>query len=150
MASRTEPNEPGQNRNELETPMTTDDDSSAIRVFRDAEVAWFSPPADAGIPGAMAAAVQRKIVTAGPTGGHVTVNEMPAQHVVLPHRHDCDEVIYVLGGHIMISGDDTLTAGDALVIPAQTTYGFRVGDEGVRFLLIRPREASMTMGVQPS
>jgi quercetin dioxygenase-like cupin family protein len=127
--------------------MPSHDDSPAIRVFHDDEVAWFSPPpADASIPVAMAAAVQRKVVTAGPTGGHITVNVMPARHVVLPHQHDCEEVIYVLDGRITLSvDDDTLSAGDAVVIPARTTYGFHVGDEGVRFLLIRPREAAMVM-----
>ena len=133
----------------VETTMSRDDDKAAIRIFHDDEVAWFSPPADANIPAALAAAVQRKIVTAGPIGGHVTVNAMPAEHVVLPHQHDCDEVIYILDGEITVGGaDDALSAGDALVIPARTTYGFRVGQEGVRFLLIRPREASMTMDVE--
>jgi mannose-6-phosphate isomerase-like protein (cupin superfamily) len=131
--------------------MPANDDTRALRVFHDDRVAWFSPPpADASIPVAMAAAVQRKVVTAGPIGGHITVNVMPAQHVVLPHRHDCDEVIYVLDGLITLDSDDeTLSPGDAVVIPALTTYGFRVGDEGVRFLLIRPREAAMAMASSP-
>ena len=127
--------------------MPIDEHSGAIRIFHDSNETWFSPaPADASIPVAMAAAVQRKIVTAGPTGGHVTVNVMPPEHVVLPHAHDCDEVIYILEGHItMGAGGDTLSVGDAAIIAAHTTYGFEVGADGVRFLLIRPREASMAM-----
>jgi quercetin dioxygenase-like cupin family protein len=123
------------------------DDSPRIVTFHDDDVAWFTPgAADPGIPEAMAAAVTRKVVVAGPVGGNITINTMPPGHVVLPHRHDCDEVIYLLDGAITLDGRSRrLGAGDAVIIRADTVYGFRVGDAGVKFLIIRQREASMSM-----
>src|SRR5262245_26697220 len=105
--------------------MTTTD-SPRVEVFHDACVTRVSPPpADASIPVAMAAAVPGKIITSGPTGGHVTVNAMPPDHVVLPHQHDCDEVIDVFRGPITLDAHgEILRVGDAVIVRRERPKGY--------------------------
>ena len=126
----------------------SDAGGDAIVTFKDAAVEWFVPQAAPGVAEAMEAAVQRKVVASGPVGGSITVNVMQPGHIVLPHRHDCDEVIYVLDGGIRLGGGlGDLGPNDAVIIRAETTYGFEVGDTGVRFLIIRQREGGMSMSL---
>ena len=48
----------------------------------------------------------------------------------------------ILEGSIHVSDGTVLDAGDTVVIPADHLYGFTVGDEGVRFLVVRAADAA--------
>jgi hypothetical protein len=64
--------------------------------------------------------------------------------VVESHAHSAAEVIHIVAGSLTPAGVDApLTAGDSLVVPAGAEYGFRVGEEGVRFLIFRPSAATI-------
>jgi len=65
--------------------------------------------------------------------------------VATPHRHDQDEVIYIVEGGIIL-GDRTCGPGTVIFMERDTEYGFTVADSGVRFLNIRPGLAMTTVG----
>jgi quercetin dioxygenase-like cupin family protein len=53
------------------------------------------------------------------------------------HRHAWDEEFYVLDGTVFIFVDDTCRvcrAGESLRVPAGVAHGFRVGEQGAKFL----------------
>lgn len=56
------------------------------------------------------------------------------------HSHSQDEVIYVVEGEIRM-GNRVLGPSSILLIPKDVQYQFTAGDEGVRFLNIRPGPA---------
>jgi quercetin dioxygenase-like cupin family protein len=56
----------------------------------------------------------------------------------VPHKHDDDEIIYVLRGE-MHFGDQVLGAGSSVYIPGGTFYGFSAGPNGLRIVNFRAR-----------
>lgn len=81
---------------------------------------------------------RRAQITKGMIGLHSQLSEMPPGYEVPPHRHTAHELMIVLEGGCSIHGGPQLTAGDMAEIPGNTEYGFTVGDEGIRFLVVRP------------
>jgi quercetin dioxygenase-like cupin family protein len=74
-------------------------------------------------------------------------SQMPARFRVPPHHHDHDELIVVIaGGCRFDDGLGELGPGDAIVIHADTHYGFTCGDQGMDFLTIRTGEARVAIG----
>lgn len=57
---------------------------------------------------------------------------------VAVHRHDEDEIIYVVDGE-MVLGARSLRPGSSVFIAGGTFYGFKAGPQGLRFLNFRPR-----------
>lgn len=108
-----------------------------------AEVAALAAQADA-------TGARRSRLTTGQYGFHSHISEMPAGFEVPPHTHDISEHMTILEGSLMVVeqgvSDDTETIvlgpGDTTVIPANHLYGFTVGDEGVRFLVVRAADAA--------
>lgn len=62
---------------------------------------------------------------------------IPHAHVV-PHKHDNDEIIYVLKGEMHL-GTEILRSGSSVYIPGNTFYGFKAGPDGLRVLNFRSR-----------
>jgi hypothetical protein len=56
----------------------------------------------------------------------------------LPHAHEQNEVMFILGGEMRV-GNDVLKPGSSLMVPAGVLYSFIAGGEGVHFLNFRPR-----------
>ena len=53
------------------------------------------------------------------------------------HRHAWDEEFYVLSGTVFIYGDDSCrvcSTGESHRVPAGVAHGFRVGEQGAKFL----------------
>ncbi len=92
---------------------------------------------------ATAIGARRVQVTKDAIGFHSQLSEMPAGFEVPPHSHSVDELMIILEGGCEVGGGPQLSAGDVVEVPAQTEYGFTVGDEGIRFIVVRP-EASTT------
>ncbi len=67
----------------------------------------------------------------------VEVDYLPDADVAV-HAHDEEEIIYVLGGEILL-GNRRLGPGGSVYIAGNTLYSFKAGPEGVRMLLFRPR-----------
>lgn len=86
---------------------------------------------------------RRAQVTTGALGMHTQLSEMPAGFTVPLHSHSAHELMIVLEGGCTISGGQELTAGDMVEVPGGTEYGFTVGSDGIRFVVVRP-EASIT------
>ena len=102
-----------------------------------AEVAALAATADAQ-------GARRSRLTTGQHGFHSHISEMPPGFEVPPHTHDISEHMTILDGAIHVSDGTTLAAGDTVVIPANHPYGFTVGDDGVRFLVVRAADAATT------
>ena len=85
---------------------------------------------------------RRSRLTTGQYGFHSQISEMPAGFEVPPHTHNVSEHMTILDGSINVSDGTVLAAGDTVVIPADHKYGFTVGDEGVRFLVVRAADAA--------
>lgn len=77
-------------------------------------------------------------------GPWVHVNWLPGGLVAPPHQHDQDEVLFILEGGLSL-GDRRCGPGTVVYLERATRYGFRVWDEGVRFLNIRPGRASIEL-----
>ncbi|MGI9603632.1 MAG: cupin domain-containing protein [Acidimicrobiales bacterium] len=92
---------------------------------------------------ATAIGARRAQVTTGAIGFHTQLSELPAGFDVPPHTHSAAELMVVLAGGCRVADGPALVAGDVAEIPAHSEYGFTVGDDGMRFLVIRP-EASVT------
>lgn len=54
------------------------------------------------------------------------------------HKHDDDEIIYVIGGE-MHFGNKVLKPGSSVYIPGNTYYGFTAGPDGLRIVNFRGR-----------
>jgi len=93
----------------------------------------------------IAAGAQRSRLTTGQMGFHSALNEMPAGFEVPPHSHDIAELFVVLSGSCTVADGTLLAAGDVAAIPAGMEYGFRVGDEGLRFVVVRSEDARTTL-----
>ena len=63
---------------------------------------------------------------------------MEPGHEVKSHAHLHNEVIYVLDGSLKF-GRRVLKPGYSVFVPAMTLYKFRAGDEGLRFINVRPK-----------
>jgi len=77
-------------------------------------------------------------------GPWIHVNWLPGGFEVPPHHHSHDEILYVVDGGLVFGGR-RCGPGTVLYLEKGTEYGFRVFDEGVRFLNIRPGLATITM-----
>ena len=67
--------------------------------------------------------------------------KFPPNTVVNPHAHLYDEIIFVLGGQLIL-GSRVLEAGSSVFIAGETLYSFRAGPEGVHFVNFRPRSGA--------
>lgn len=85
---------------------------------------------------------RRSRLTTGQHGFHSHISEMPAGFDVPPHTHNISEHMTILTGSLNVSDGTVLATGDTVVIPANHLYGFTVGDEGVRFLVVRAADAA--------
>lgn len=85
---------------------------------------------------------RRSRLTTGQHGFHSHISEMPPGFEVPPHTHDISEHMTILDGALHVSDGTVLTTGDTVVIPANHLYGFTVGDQGVRFLVVRAADAA--------
>jgi quercetin dioxygenase-like cupin family protein len=95
---------------------------------------------------ARSSGARRKKIVKGEGGFFMNRSVMPANFRVPPHHHDHDELIVVLaGGCSFDDGLAELREGDAIVIHADTHYGFTCGAEGMDFLTIRTGEARVAM-----
>jgi quercetin dioxygenase-like cupin family protein len=127
---------------------------TAPTVFRFEAIEWDRPrEAEAGVrpPEALVRAAEeqgarRKRMARGEGGFFLNHSELPPGFRVPPHVHDHDELLVVLAGGCRF--DDAgaeLGPHDAIVIRANTRYGFTCGAAGMRFLTIRSGEASVVL-----
>ena len=70
-------------------------------------------------------------------GLRAMVIALPPGHETKHHSHSQTEIIHILEGDIKV-GKRTLGPGHCLYIERDTQYKFTVGDQGVRFMNIRP------------
>ena len=70
-------------------------------------------------------------------GPWVMINSLHPGFVSKPHSHDQDELIYIVQG-TMTMGSKECGPGTLVFMEKDTVYGFTAGDEGVRFLNVRP------------
>jgi quercetin dioxygenase-like cupin family protein len=92
-----------------------------------------------------AAGARRAPLSRGENGFFAALNEMPPGFVVPPHRHSDAELFVVLSGSCTVADGTRLLAGDVASIPARMEYGFEVGPEGLRFVVVRASDASTTL-----
>ena len=93
---------------------------------------------------------RRSRLTTGQHGFHSHISEMPAGFDVPPHTHDISELMVILAGSITVSDGTVLGAGDTAIIPAAHLYGFKVGPDGVRFLVTRNADAATDFTTESS
>jgi mannose-6-phosphate isomerase-like protein (cupin superfamily) len=70
--------------------------------------------------------------------------EMEPGYEVKAHSHSHAELLVVLEGGARFDDGTTVTANDTAVIDADTVYGFTVGPDGIRFLIVRGADAVNT------
>ena len=92
-----------------------------------------------------AAGARRARLSQGQNGFHAALNEMPPGFVVPPHSHSDAELFVVLAGSCTVADGTRLAAGDVASIPARMEYGFEVGPEGLRFVVVRASDAGTTL-----
>ncbi len=85
---------------------------------------------------------RRAPVTSGAIGFHSQISELPAGFKIPSHTHTAHELMVVLDGSCTVIDGPELLAGDLTEIPAGTEYGFVAGDDGIRFLVVRPEAAT--------
>lgn len=61
---------------------------------------------------------------------------LPPGAVIVPHRHDSAEVLYVVEGSLAF-GAQSCQPGSAVYVAAEARYGFVAGSEGCTFLNFR-------------
>lgn len=64
--------------------------------------------------------------------------DMPPGYPAKPHKHTSDEIIFILGGSMLV-GRKELTPGAALSIEKDTAYAFTAGPRGLALLNFRDR-----------
>ena len=74
---------------------------------------------------------------------HSQISELPAGFQIPMHSHTAAELMIVLEGSCQVTGGPTLVAGDVTEVPGGVEYGFTAGDDGIRFMVVRP-DASTT------
>lgn len=123
----------------------------SVHVARFDDLDWTSPAIPDDLPPELrerAAAVRRKGLAAGEAGFFASHVAMQAGQVTVPHSHDHDELMVVLDGSMTFddgTGPVTVHRNDAVAVPAGQVYGFEVGADGVRFLLVRTAKARSTL-----
>jgi quercetin dioxygenase-like cupin family protein len=63
--------------------------------------------------------------------------KLPAGTKQRVHAHEHDEIIYVVGGEMLV-GKRTLKPGSSLFVAGETFYSFEAGPDGLHFLNFRP------------
>jgi len=123
-------------------------------VFSFEKIDWERPGQTRGAPrtpealvrAAQQSGARRKRIARGEAGFFMNHSEMPAGFRVPPHTHDHAELMVVLaGGCRFDDGLAELGPSDAIVIHANTRYGFTCGLQGMKFLTIRTGEASVDL-----
>jgi len=127
--------------------MTTDAEA-AVYHFEDIE--WHVPVSP-GTDAAQAAeagrqGVGRKKLAPGDCGFYSQIVQMPPHFEAPAHSHSHAEMFMVLEGSCTM-GDRHLKQYDTAVIPAEGTYGFTAGPDGLRFLVVRNGAASFTNAI---
>ena len=88
---------------------------------------------------------RRKRLARGECGYFSQYNVMPPGFEVPPHSHSHDELLIVLSGGCTLRGGEgdgvELKARDSAALAAGREYGFRVGPQGMEFMVVRPSEA---------
>jgi hypothetical protein len=69
-------------------------------------------------------------------GPWIYIIERAAGLEVRPHNHNEDEIVYILEGGLTHEGR-WCGPGTVLSFPRRVTYGFTVGPEGVKWLMVR-------------
>ena len=105
---------------------------SNIMHIDEAPCVWGQPR---GVDGALVTGAQ--FIGDLETGPWVYINSLEPNSAVETHSHTVDEVIYIVEGSLTI-GDRTCGPGTVMAIEKDTEYEFTAGQEGVRFLNIRP------------
>jgi quercetin dioxygenase-like cupin family protein len=127
---------------------------SQATLLRWSEIEWDRPrehapgarPPEALVREAERTGARRKRIARGEGGFFLNRSQLPPGFRVPPHGHDHDELLVVLaGGCRFDDGLGELGADDAIVIRANTRYGFTCGAEGMDFLTIRAGEASVDL-----
>jgi hypothetical protein len=119
-------------------PFLSGQEFIATDTYRDVPVEARAP----SLSDAHLRAVGARVVVAGDEATPQLLDvRYTADHVVAPHAHHEDEILFVVEGDLIL-GARTLHAGDAVLIPALTLYGFTSGPEGLRFLNFRPRRSA--------
>ena len=105
---------------------------SKIMHIDEAPLVWGQPRRDDGV-----LVTGSQFVGDLEAGPWVYINSMEPNSAVETHSHTVDEVIYIVEGSLTIGGR-TCGPGMVLAIEKDTEYEFTTGQEGVRFLNIRP------------
>lgn len=88
---------------------------------------------------------RRKRLARGECGYFSQYSVMPPGFEVSPHSHSHDELFIVLSGSCTLMGGEgdgiELVARDSAALAAGREYGFRVGAQGIEFIVVRPGEA---------
>jgi mannose-6-phosphate isomerase-like protein (cupin superfamily) len=116
--------------------------ASPARIFRFSEIGWERPEEAAASVGALAQrgweqGARRKRMARGESGFHLEHSYLPPGFEVPPHSHGHDELLIVLEGACQLSDGRWLTDYDAVTVPANQAYGFKVGPIGLRFVVVR-------------
>lgn len=131
----------------------------APHVFYYAAIEWDRPletatpgsrPLEAIVADAERTGARRKKLVRGEGGFYMNRSFLPAGFDVPAHQHDHDELLVVLRGGCSFGDGATLGPDDAIVIHADTRYGFTCGPEGMDFLTIRTGEAHVAFDTGPS
>jgi quercetin dioxygenase-like cupin family protein len=116
-----------------------------MHVFKYGEMATTDPDEGSEVS---SRGIQRKVLAQGERGFFLNSSWMPSGLRIEPHRHNENELIIVLEGGCALDNGTQLRPFDAVVIPSGETYGFTVGDDGMRFAVIRMGEASIEFAKQ--
>lgn len=124
---------------------------SVPNIFQLDEVPWVDEAAEPNpAPPAMRAealrkGARRKRLARGECGYFSQYSLMPPGFEVAPHSHSHDELFIVLSGSCTLIGGPgdgvELKARDSAALAAGREYGFRVGAQGIEFMVVRPGEA---------
>jgi quercetin dioxygenase-like cupin family protein len=82
----------------------------------------------------------RKFLTQGDSGFYAQVVRIPPGFTAPPHSHSHAEIFMVLSGTCTMNGE-AMTERDMTVVPANSSYGFTAGADGVEFLVVRNGQA---------
>ena len=104
-----------------------------------------NPAPAAMIEDAKRKGARRKRLAQGQCGYFTQYSVMPPGFEVPPHSHSHDELFIVLSGSCTLVGGEgdgiVLGARDSAALAAGREYGFRVGAQGIEFMVVRPGEA---------
>lgn len=109
-----------------------------ITIIRDEESAWEEAAPDWQAKyseGDTGLRFKRLLPGGNPTMPNMQRSRYNPDHHEPPHSHPEDEILYILGGTILM-GQRTLKQGDALHIPRDTVYTLKAGQMGAEFLRV--------------